>query len=40
MREKGVNLCLEAGACDFKTKPVEVDEWVEVIAGSVKSHCQ
>ena len=38
-QEKDVKLCLDAGACDFKTKPVEIEEWVEIIAGSVRSHC-
>jgi CheY-like chemotaxis protein len=36
--EKDVKFCLEAGACEFKTKPVEISEWVGVIT-SAKSHC-
>jgi len=36
--EKDVNFCLNAGACEFKTKPVEISEWVGVIT-SAKSHC-
>ncbi len=38
-QDKDVKLCLGAGACEFKTKPVEISEWVEVIAGSIESHC-
>jgi CheY-like chemotaxis protein len=37
-QEKDVKFCLGAGACEFKTKPVEISEWVDVIK-SAKSHC-
>jgi two-component system response regulator len=37
--EKDVKFCLDTGACDFKTKPVELEDWIEIIAGSVNSHC-
>jgi CheY-like chemotaxis protein len=37
-QEKDVKFCLDAGACEFKTKPVEISEWVDVIK-SAKSHC-
>lgn len=36
--EKDVKFCLNAGACEFKTKPVEISEWVDVIK-SATSHC-
>jgi CheY-like chemotaxis protein len=38
-QEKDVKYCLESGAREFKTKPIEFDEWVEVIATSIKTHC-
>ncbi len=38
-QEKDVKFCLDTGACDFKTKPIELDDWVEVIAGLLKAHC-
>ncbi|MEM5787369.1 MAG: response regulator [Syntrophobacteraceae bacterium] len=34
--ERDVKSCLDAGACDFKTKPVEIDDWIEIIAASVR----
>ena len=37
--EKDVKLCLDAGACDFKTKPVEFEQWIEVIVNAIESHC-
>lgn len=37
-QEKDVKFCLDAGACEFKTKPVEISEWVDVI-NSALSHC-
>lgn len=36
--EKDVKFCLDAGASEFKTKPVDISEWVDVIK-SAKSHC-
>ena len=36
--EKDVKLCLDAGACDFKTKPVELNDWID-ITRSAKSYC-
>jgi CheY-like chemotaxis protein len=38
-QEKDVKLCLETGACDFRTKPVEFSKWVEIMASSLESHC-
>lgn len=36
--EKDVKLCLGVGACDFKTKPVELSDWIDII-NSVRSYC-
>ncbi len=38
-QERDVKFCLDTGACEFKTKPIEFAEWVEVIAGVLRTHC-
>jgi CheY-like chemotaxis protein len=37
--EEDVKLCLDNGACDFRTKPPGFSEWRDLIANSVQSHC-
>ena len=37
-QERDVKFCLDTGACDFKTKPVEISEWVDIIK-LAKTYC-
>ncbi len=39
INEKDVKFCLDAGACDFKTKPVEFEQWIDIIVNAIGSHC-
>jgi CheY-like chemotaxis protein len=33
--QRDVDLCVSAGACNFITKPVEFEEWVETVIALV-----
>lgn len=39
-QNKDVKFCLEAGACDFRTKPVEFDEWIETLTNLAGAYRQ